>query len=47
MEAVDEAVGRATEMGKKIVFVPGISDMDNMQTIAGLSRTTIPSMAAA
>ncbi len=37
MEAVEEAVGRATEMGKKIVFVPGISDMDNMQTIAGIT----------
>ncbi|MFQ6007775.1 MAG: DUF6754 domain-containing protein [Candidatus Zixiibacteriota bacterium] len=37
LEAVDEAVGRATEMGKKIFFIPGISDMDNMQTIAGMT----------
>jgi hypothetical protein len=37
LEAVDEAVGRATEMGKKIFYVPGISDMDNMQTIAGIT----------
>jgi hypothetical protein len=37
LEAVDEAVGRATEMGKKIFFIPGISDMDNMQTIAGIT----------
>lgn len=37
MEAVDEAVGRATEMGKKIFFVPGIQDMDNVQTIAGMT----------
>jgi len=37
MEAVDEAVGRATEMGRKIFFVPGINDMDNVQTIAGIT----------
>ncbi len=37
MEAVDEAVGRATEMGKKIYYVPGLSDMDNVQTIASMS----------
>jgi hypothetical protein len=36
LEAVDEAVGRATEMGRKIYFVPGIQDMDNVQTIAGV-----------
>jgi hypothetical protein len=37
LEAVDDAVGRATEMGRKIYYIPGISDMDNMQTIAGLT----------
>jgi hypothetical protein len=37
IEAVDEAVGRATEMGKPILFIPGIQDMDNVQTVAGLS----------
>ena len=37
LEAVDEAVGRATEMGRSCVFVPGISDMNEIQTIAGLS----------
>ncbi len=37
LEAVDEAVGRATEMGKSILFVPGIQDMDNVQTIAGVT----------
>jgi len=37
MEAVDEAVGRATEMGRKIFYVPGIQDMDNVQTIAGMT----------
>jgi hypothetical protein len=37
LEAVDEAVGRATEMGKSVFYIPGIQDMDNMQTIAGLT----------
>ena len=37
LEAVDEAVGRATEMGRKIFYIPGIQDMNNMQTIAGLT----------
>jgi len=36
LDAVDEAVGRATEMGKKVFYVPGIQDMDNVQTIAGM-----------
>lgn len=37
LEAVDEAVGRATEMGRSVLFVPGIQDMNDMQTIAGLT----------
>jgi len=37
LEAVDEAVGRATEMGKKVFYIPGTQDMDNVQTIAGLT----------
>ena len=37
MEAVDEAVGRATEMGKKIFYISGIGDMDNMMTIAAMT----------
>ncbi|MBD3258053.1 hypothetical protein GF377_06435 [candidate division GN15 bacterium] len=37
LEAVDEAVGRATEMGKKIFYVPGTQDMNNVQTIAGVT----------
>ncbi len=35
--AVEEAVGRATEMGKTVLFVPGNQDMDNVQTVAGLT----------
>jgi len=37
LEAVDDAVGRATEMGRPILFVPGIRDMDDVQTLAGLT----------
>ncbi|MEZ6057779.1 MAG: fibronectin type III domain-containing protein [Planctomycetaceae bacterium] len=37
LEAVEEAVGRATEMGKSVLFVPGILDMNDIQTIAGLT----------
>jgi len=37
LEAVDEAVGRATEMGRSVLFIPGIQDLDDIQTIAGLS----------
>lgn len=37
LDAVDDAVGRATEMGRKIFYIPGIQDMDSMQTIAGVT----------
>ena len=37
LEAIDEAVGRATEMGRSILFVPGIGDMNDLQTIAGMN----------
>jgi hypothetical protein len=37
IDAVEEAVGRATEMGKSVLFVPGIQDMDDVQTIAGMT----------
>ena len=36
LEAVDDAVGRATEMGKPIMYIPGIADMDDIQTIASV-----------
>ena len=36
LAAVDDAVGRATEMGKPVLFIPGIMDMDNIQTIASI-----------
>ena len=37
LDAVDEAVGRATEMGRPVLFVPGIMDMDNIMTVAGVT----------
>ena len=37
LESMDEAVGRATEMGQPILFIPGTLDLDDMQTIAGLT----------
>jgi hypothetical protein len=37
LDALDEAVGRATEMGRAVLFVPGMRDMDNVQTIAGVT----------
>lgn len=37
LEAVEEAVGRATEMGRSCMFIPGIQDMNDIQTIAGLT----------
>lgn len=37
LEAIDNAVGRATEMGRSILFVAGIQDMDNIQTVAGIT----------
>jgi SpoU rRNA methylase family enzyme len=37
LEAIDEAVGRATEMGRPVLFVPGIQDMNDLQTVAGIT----------
>jgi hypothetical protein len=37
LNAIDEAVGRATEMGKKIFYIPGILSLSEIQTIASLS----------
>jgi hypothetical protein len=37
LNAVDEAIGRATEIGKKVLYVPGIQSMDEIQTIASIS----------
>jgi hypothetical protein len=37
LDEVEEAVGRATEMGKPVLFIPGINEIDEIETIAGLS----------
>ena len=36
LNAIEEAIGRATEMGRPVLYVPGIDDMDNIQTIASM-----------
>ncbi len=37
IEAIDEAIGRATEMGKPILYVPGLSGISDVATIASLT----------
>ncbi len=37
LDAVEEAVGRATEMGKPVLFVPGLQEIDDIETIAAIS----------
>ncbi len=37
IEAVDEAIGRATEMGRPILYIPGLSTIDDVATIASLN----------
>ncbi|OQY26711.1 MAG: hypothetical protein B6244_12815 [Candidatus Cloacimonetes bacterium 4572_55] len=36
LDAISEAIGRCTEMGKPVLYVPGIDDMNNIQTIASM-----------
>jgi hypothetical protein len=37
IDAIEDAVGRATEMGRPILFSIGTGGLDNMQTLAGLA----------
>lgn len=37
LDAIDEAVGRCTEMGKPTLYVPGISTISDVATIASLN----------
>ncbi|HVP58145.1 MAG TPA: DUF6754 domain-containing protein [bacterium] len=37
LAAMDEAIGRATEMGKKMLYIPGIMSISDIQTIASLA----------
>ena len=36
IKAMEEAVGRSTEMGTPVLYVPGISSLDQIDTISGL-----------
>lgn len=36
VDAMDEAIGRATEMGRPVLYVPGIEEVDDIQTIASM-----------
>ena len=36
LSAMEEAIGRATEMGRPVLYVPGIDDLNNIQTIASM-----------
>ena len=37
LEALDEALGRATEMGRSVLFIHGLSGMDSPSTIASIN----------
>lgn len=37
LAAVEEAVGRATELGRPVLFVNGIQDINDIQTVAGIT----------
>ncbi|MBN1619455.1 hypothetical protein JW890_01920 [candidate division WOR-3 bacterium] len=37
LDALDEAVGRATEMGRSVLYVPGLSTMDDIATVASIN----------
>ena len=37
LKAIEEAVGRATEMGRPMLFIPGIEDINEIDTVAGLT----------
>jgi len=36
LDAIEEAIGRATEMGKGVFYIPGVQDIDDIQTIASM-----------
>ena len=40
LDALDEAIGRATEMGATVHFSPGIGDVQNAQTLAAFAILT-------
>lgn len=36
IDAIEEAIGRATELGRPVLYVPGVLDIDDIQTVQGL-----------
>jgi hypothetical protein len=36
VDAMEEAIGRATEMGRPVLYVPGIEEVEDIQTIASM-----------
>jgi len=36
IDAIEEAIGRSTEMGRPILYVPGIQELQDIQTIASM-----------
>lgn len=37
LDAIDEAVGRATEMGRSCLYIAGLQDLNEIETIAGIT----------
>jgi len=37
LDAMDEAIGRATEMGKPVTYVPGLGDIGSLPTMCGVA----------
>jgi hypothetical protein len=37
LDAIDEAIGRATEMGKPVLYLPGLDQMDQPGTVASMN----------
>ena len=37
LEAIDEAIGRATEMGRPILYCPGLDTLDEVATVASMN----------
>src|SRR6185503_15988411 len=36
IDAMEEAIGRSTEMGRPVLYIPGIEEIQDIQTVAGL-----------
>ncbi|MCP4546352.1 MAG: hypothetical protein GY835_07795 [bacterium] len=37
LNAIEEAIGRSTELGKKVMFIPGIGSVGEVETLSALS----------